>query len=95
MKALCAKPLTGVLRKYFGVGAKLIRAYFYPCIYLDHKLIAKKGLNKAEIEKVLALELTKLDGVLLAISSSQLTENRLTDNMLTRAIINNYNEKTF
>jgi len=90
-KLINKKLLISALKKRFGVGEQLIKAYFHPYIYLDHKLIAKKGLSKAAVEKLFVTELEKLDGIYMAVSSSQLENNKLVDNMLTRAVINNHN----
>jgi len=93
IKGIDKTPVISALKKRFGIGEDIIEAYFQPYIYLNHKLINKKGLDQGGIEKALATELVKLKGVSYAISSSQLAINKLPENMVTRSIINNFHAK--
>jgi arylsulfatase A-like enzyme len=81
------------LKKRFGLGKELITTYFHPYIYLNRKLIAEKGLNQAEVERVVAEELTRFDGVALAIPSSALASGRLPDMPLITSVLRNYNPR--
>jgi predicted AlkP superfamily pyrophosphatase or phosphodiesterase len=72
---------------------KLIEAYFHPYLYLNHKLIDKKGLDKAVIEQTLVDELLKFDGIAYAVSSAALRRNTLPDNAMIRSIKRNYHPK--
>ncbi len=81
----------GKLKKRFGIGKELITTYFHPYIYLNRKLIAEKGLNQTEVERVVAEELTRFDGVALAVPSSALAAGGLPDTPLIKSIVRNYN----
>lgn len=92
-KALDRTPAIAALKKKFGIGEGLIEAYFQPYVYLNHKLIRDKGLNQAELEKAVAEELEKFDGVAAAVSSTALRTAGLPDTLLMRAILRNFNPK--
>ena len=81
------------LKKRFGIGKELITTYFHPYIYLNRKLIAEKGLNQAEVEHAVAEELTRFDGVALALPSSALASGRLPDMPLITSVLRNYNPR--
>lgn len=79
------------LKERFGVGEELITTYYHPYVYLNHKVIAEKGLDQAEVERAVAEELTHFDGVALAVSSSALSVGRVPDTPLIQSILRNYN----
>jgi hypothetical protein len=83
----------GKLKKRFGIGKELITTYFHPYIYLNRKFIAEKGLNQAEVEHAVAEELTRFDGVALALPSSALASGRLPDMPLITSVLRNYNPR--
>lgn len=78
------------LKKKFGIGEELIEAYFPPYVYLDHTLIRDKGLDQAAVEKAVAEELMKFDGVAAAVSSIALRTASLPDTLLNRSILRNF-----
>ncbi|MGD8640402.1 MAG: alkaline phosphatase family protein [Gammaproteobacteria bacterium] len=92
-KALDKTPAIAALKKKFGIGEELIEAYFQPYVYLNHNLIRKKGLDQAEVEKVVAEELMKFDGVSAAVSSAALRTSSLPETLLNRAILRNFHSK--
>jgi predicted AlkP superfamily pyrophosphatase or phosphodiesterase len=92
-KALDRTPAIAALKKKFGMGQELIEAYYQPYVYLNHKLIRAKGLNQAEVEKAVAAELEKFDGVAAAVSSTALRTASLPDTLLMRSILRNFNPK--
>jgi predicted AlkP superfamily pyrophosphatase or phosphodiesterase len=79
------------LKERFGTGEELITTYFHPYVYLNRKVIAEKGLDQAEVERVVAEELTRFDGVALAVSSSALSVGRVPNTPLIQSILRNYN----
>jgi predicted AlkP superfamily pyrophosphatase or phosphodiesterase len=85
-------PGIAALKKRFGIGEELIQAFFQPYLYLDHDLIRAKGLDQAEVEAALAAELSKLEGVAAAVSSSDLRADNLSDTVLMRSVLNNFHE---
>jgi predicted AlkP superfamily pyrophosphatase or phosphodiesterase len=79
------------LKVRFGIGEELITTFFEPYLYLNRKVIAEKGLDQAEVELAVAEELTRFDGVALAVSSSALGDGRVPDTPLIQSILRNYN----
>jgi predicted AlkP superfamily pyrophosphatase or phosphodiesterase len=79
------------LKKRFGIGEELITKYFNPYVYLNRKVIAENGLDQAEVELAVAEELTRFDGVALAVSSSALSVGRVPDTPLIQSVLRNYN----
>ena len=92
-EALDKTPAIEALKKQFGVGEELIEAYFHPYLYLNYEQIRKKGLDQATVERAVASELMKLDGIAYAVSSTALRTNRLPDNLMTRSILHNFHPK--
>jgi predicted AlkP superfamily pyrophosphatase or phosphodiesterase len=92
-KSLDKTPAIAALKKKFGIGDDLIEAYFHPYVYLNQKLIRDKGLDQAEVEKVVAEELMKFDGVAAAVSSTALRTASLPDTLLNRTILRNFHSK--
>jgi len=92
-ESLDKAPAIALLKKHFGIGEELIEDYFHPYIYLNHGLISKKGLDQAAVERAVAAELLKFDGVAYAVSSSALRTGSLPDNLMTRSILRNFNAK--
>jgi predicted AlkP superfamily pyrophosphatase or phosphodiesterase len=92
-KALDKTPAIAALKKQFGIGEELIEAYFHPYLYLNRDLIRDKGLDQAEVEKAVAAELLKFDGVAYAVSSTALRTDSLPDNLMTRSILRNFHTK--
>ena len=79
------------LKQRFGIGEELIQTYFHPYLYLNHDVIRKNGLDMAEVEEAVAIELNRFDGVALAVPSSAIVNGRMPETALTRAILNNHN----
>ena len=78
------------LKKQFGFSTKLIKSYFHPYIYLDRALIARKKLSLAQVQKAVAIEVDKFDGVALAITSSDIEAGSLPKNYLHTLVANNH-----
>jgi len=79
------------LERRFGVGEELIQSYFHPYVYLDRELLQRNGLDEAEVERAVAGELAKLDGVALTVSSTALREGALPNTPLIQSVLRNYN----
>ena len=92
-ESLDKTPAIAALKKQFGIGEELIEAYYHPYLYLNQDLIHAKGLDQAEVEKAIAAELLKFDGVAYAVSSSALGTDSLPDTLLTRSILRNFHSK--
>ena len=83
----------GRLKERFGVGEELITTYFHPYLYLNRELIAKKGLGQAAVEKAVAAEVAKFDGVALAVSSSALRSGQFPDLPIIKSVLRNFNPR--
>ncbi len=81
------------LKVRFGLGEELIEIYAHPYVYLNKSAIHERGLDLAEIERAVANELVKFEGVALAVSSEDLARGRVPDTPLHRAVLNNYHLK--
>ncbi len=86
-------PAIEAVKKKFGINKKLIQAFFQPYVYLNHEVLRERGLNQTEVERAVAVELEKLDGVWLASPSSALPAGSMSDTPLNQAILRNYNSK--
>ena len=87
------EPAIAALKQRFGLGEELIQEFFQPYLYLNNELIRSKGLDQAEIEKVLAGEIEKFPGVARAVSSTALRSAALPDTELMRKILNNFHPR--
>jgi predicted AlkP superfamily pyrophosphatase or phosphodiesterase len=85
------EPAIASLKQQFGLGKELIEAYRHPYVYLNRDAIREKGLDQAVVEKAVAEELMKLDGVSLAISSTALREGDLPNTRLIQSMLRNFN----
>lgn len=81
------------LKARFGIGEELIQTYFHPYLYLNREEIRKQGLDLAEVEKAVVDEVSKFDGVALAVSSSALEAGAHPDTHLLRSVLRNFNPR--
>ena len=79
------------LKKKFGIGKELISTYFHPYLYLNREEIKKHGLDQAEVENAVVEELSRFNGVALAVSSTALATGNLPDTPLLKAVLRNFN----
>jgi len=85
------QPALAALKKQFGIDKELIVGYDHPYVYLNQEMIQKNKLNQGQVEKAVAEQLVKFEGIAQAISSSALREGNLPDTALNKAILNNFN----
>ena len=89
-------PGISALKTQFGLDSKasqsLIKTYFHPYIYLNRELIAQKGLSLAEVQHAVALEVDKLEGVEIAISSTDIEKGMFPQDYLHTLVANNHNK---
>jgi predicted AlkP superfamily pyrophosphatase or phosphodiesterase len=86
-------PAIRALEQKFGLGKELIEAYRHPYLYLDREVIRAKGLDPAVVEKAVAEELMKFDGVALAVSSTALIEGNLPNTPVIQSVLRNFNPR--
>jgi hypothetical protein len=87
------EPAMSALKKKFGIGKELIESYRQPYVYLNRDVIREKGLDQGVVEKAVVEELTKLDGVALAVSSTALREGNLPNTPLIQSVLRNFNPR--
>jgi hypothetical protein len=93
IEGLDKAPAIAALKQRFGLGEELIKDFFQPYLYLDRELIRGKGLDQAEIEAVLAAEISKFPGVATAVSSSALRAGAVPDTGLMRQVMQNFHPR--
>lgn len=81
------------LKERFGIGEELIETYSHPYVYLNKGVIRAKNLDQAEVEQAVAEELTKFEGVALAVSSQALAKGETPETPVHRAVVNNFHLK--
>jgi hypothetical protein len=81
------------LKKKFGIGQELIRTFFQPYVYLNREVIREQGLDQEEIEKAVAAEMMKFEGVSLAVSTTALMNGNVADTRISRMILNSHNSQ--
>ena len=87
------EPVIRALKQRFGIGKTLIKMYQHPYIYLDHQVLQERGLKAAEVERGIAEELMKVDGIALAVSSSDLRSGRLPEAPIIQQVRRNFHPK--
>ena len=78
------------LKQKLNLSSTLISGYHHPYIYLDHDTVAQADINLAEIQELVAYQLSKMPDVHQAITSKQVEMGQLNQSRLNKAIINNY-----
>jgi predicted AlkP superfamily pyrophosphatase or phosphodiesterase len=86
-------PAITELKRRFGIGKELIKTYYHPYIYLDRELIRSSRLDQTVVERAIANELMKFDGIAAAVPSSDLLRGDLPDTPLMRQIRRNFHPK--
>ena len=81
------------LKERFDIGEPLIREYAHPYVYLNRELINERGLDLGDVEKAVAAEIIKFEGVAIAVSSTALSRGEVADTALLRSILNNHHPK--
>lgn len=81
------------LKARFGIGEELIETYAHPYVYLNEEVIRARHLDQAEVEQAVAEELTKFEGVALAVSSKALARGETPNTPVYRAVLNNFHLK--
>jgi predicted AlkP superfamily pyrophosphatase or phosphodiesterase len=79
------------LKKKFGIDKELISSFNQPYLYLNQEVIRQHKLDPHDVERAVAAELLKFEGVAQAVASSDLREASLPDTAINRAILKNFN----
>ncbi|OUR85021.1 alkaline phosphatase [Colwellia psychrerythraea] len=85
-------PSMKALKKQFSFDTALIKSYFHPYIYLDRDLIAERKLSLEQVQKAVAMEVSKFDGVALAVTSSDIETGNTPQDYLHTLVVNNHSK---
>ena len=88
--ALDKTPAIEALKRRFGIGQELIETYYHPYLHLNRELIAEQGLDPASVERAVADELVKFDGVAMAFTRSDLITQRVPATAVARRVLRNH-----
>ncbi|KAB0300575.1 alkaline phosphatase family protein [Vibrio fortis] len=78
------------LKDEFGLSKDAIRLYAQPYVYLNHELLKEKKVDLAAVQAAIADEVSKVEGVAYAVSSTDIAANRVPDTHIMNLIKNNY-----
>jgi len=81
------------IKKQFKIDGDLIAAYDHPYVYFSDAVKNNPRIDQDALEAAVVEELSKFQGVSLAVSSSALRRGNLPDTDLYRAVVNNFNAK--
>ena len=81
------------IKKKFRIKGPLIETYDHPYLYFSADVKNNARIDQEAIEATVVDELSKFDGVSLAVSSSALRGGNLPDTALYRAVLKNFNAK--
>lgn len=81
------------IKKRFDIEGDLIAAYDHPYVYFSDVVRNDRNINQEALEAAVVEELSRFQGVSLAVSSSALRHGNLPDTDIYRAVINNFNSK--
>jgi predicted AlkP superfamily pyrophosphatase or phosphodiesterase len=81
------------IKASFDIEGELIETYEHPYLYFSAEVKNDSEIDQEALEAAVVEELSKFQGVSLAVSSSALRHGNLPDNALYRSVINNFNSK--
>jgi len=81
------------IKDKFDISGKLIETYAHPYLYFATEIVDDDHIDHEALEAAVVEELSKFQGVSLAVSSAALRRGKLPDTKLMRAVINNFNPK--
>ena len=81
------------IKDTFGIEGALIETYDHPYLYFSGDVKNDRSIDQEKLETAVVEELSKFQGVSLAVSSSALRRGNVPDTELYRAVSNNFNAK--
>ena len=81
------------IKKKYKIKGPLIETYDHPYLYFSADVKNNARIDQEALEATVVDELSKFDGVSLAVSSSALRGGNLPDTALYRAVLKNFNAK--
>ena len=81
------------IKDRFQIEGQLIERYEHPYDYLSADVIENQNIDREALEAAIVAELSKFQGISLAISSTALRRGNVPDTRLYRAVLNNFHAK--
>jgi len=81
------------IKDRFQIEGQLIERYAHPYVYLSTDVIENQNIDRETLEAAIVDELSKFQGVSLAVSSSALRRGNVPDTWLYRSVLNNFHAK--
>jgi len=81
------------IKDEFGIEGPLIETYDHPYLYFSAAVKNNRHIDQEALEATVVEELSKFQGISLAVSSSALRRGNLPDTELYRAVLHNFNPK--
>ncbi len=81
------------VKKAFGISGELFETYSHPYLYISTEVKSRSDIDIEALESVIVDELSKFEGVSLAVSSTALRRGSLQDNDLMRSVVRNFHPK--
>ena len=81
------------IKERFGIEGNLIETYSHPYLYFSATVKNDPRIDQEALETAVIEELSKFQGVSLAVSSAALRRGNLPDSHLYRAVVNNFHPK--
>ena len=81
------------VKRAFGISGELFETYSHPYLYFSADVKSRSDIDIEALESAVVDELSKLEGVSLAVSSAALRRGNLQDNDLMRSVIRNFHPK--
>jgi len=77
----------------FQIEGQLIEKYEHPYVYLSSAVIENQNIDREALEVAVVDELSKFQGISLAVSSTALRRGNVPDTQLYRSVLNNFHAK--
>ena len=81
------------IKERFKIEGPLIGQYAHPYVYFSSDLAGQHSIDREALEAAVVGELSKFQGVSLAVSSTALGRGEVPDTQLYRAVLNNFHAK--
>ena len=81
------------IKDRFQIEGRLIEKYAHPYVYLSADVIENQNIDREALEAAVVDELSKFQGVSLAVSSTALRHGNVPDTQLYRSVLHNFHAK--
>lgn len=81
------------IKQRFDIDGDLIETYDHPYVYLSADVTNDRRIDQAALEAAVVEELSRFEGISVAVSSSALRRGNIPDTELFDAVLNNFNPK--